>query len=113
MDYQWAAIVPGYYAMQTKVQGGPVSILNIGNGLTDVLASGSSNQLNHYVRELSDGVYTLRFINDGAGPVAISWVLNVASLDWEKIIGNGVGQSSALSLSLFSPISGDSANSWR
>ena len=62
----------------------------------DVLDSGSSNQLNHYVRELSDGVYTLRFINDGAGPVAISWLLNVASLDWEKIIGNGVGQSSAL-----------------
>ena len=47
-------------------------------------------------------VYTLRFVNVSSKSIAINWRLKVEALDWEKIVSNGVGQSFALSLSLFS-----------
>ena len=61
--------------------------------------------------QLNDGVYTIRFVNESSQPVTIDWLLKIANLDWEKIVDNGVGQTSALSLGLFSSPSGDSGSS--
>ena len=55
-----------------------------------MLDPGSTNQLNDYLMNLTDGVYTVRFVNEGSQPVTIHWVLKIARLDWEKIINNGV-----------------------
>ena len=43
MDYRWTVIVPGFYKLQTQLQGGPVAVLNTGNGLTTVLDPGSTH----------------------------------------------------------------------
>ena len=111
MDYRWSVIVPGFYKLQTELQGGPVAVFNTWDGLTTVLDPGSTNSLNNYVMNLNDGVYTIRFVNEGSKPVSIDWVLEITRLDWEKILNNGVGQTSALSLSFSSPPSGDPGNS--
>ena len=110
VDYRWSVIVPGYYKLQTQLQGGPVAVFNNWDGQTTVLDTGSTNRLNNYLMNLNDGVYTIRFVNESSKPVTIDWMLKIARLDWEKILNNGVGQTSALSLSLFSSPSADSGN---
>jgi hypothetical protein len=52
---------------------------------------------------LNAGVYELRFINVGPEPTLVNWVLSIEGLDWEKIINNGINQTSALSLMTFAP----------
>jgi hypothetical protein len=111
MDYSFTAIVPGFYKLQTQFQSGQVAVLIAGNGVTTVLDAGSTRPLNDYLMQLNAGAYTLRFENLGSQPVVINWLLKVANLDFEKIVGNGVGQSFALDLSLFSQTPGDSGNS--
>jgi hypothetical protein len=110
-DYRWSAIVPGFYKLQTELQGGPVAVFNNQDGLTTVLDPGSTNRLNNYLMNLDAGTYTIRFVNESSKPVAIDWLLKIAQLDWEKILSNGVGQTSALSLSFSPSPSGDSGNS--
>ncbi len=106
MDYRWVVTVPGFYKLQTELQGGPVSVQNAGNGATTVLEPGSDHQLNDYLMNLNAGVYTLRFANLGSSPVRVDWLLKIANLDWEKIVDNGVGQNFALNLSMFSTTPG-------
>ncbi len=103
VTYRWVVIVPGYYKLQNQVTGSQIEIANSGNGKSTVLATGSSGDLNSYLMFLSDGVYELRVINVGSNLAAGHWLLTIESLDWEKIIGNGVSQASALSLMTFSP----------
>jgi hypothetical protein len=108
--FRWVVTVPGFYKLQTQVQGGTVSIVNFASGQSTVLEPGTSHQLNDYLMYLGSGVYGLRFINVGSAPVVVHWALKTGSLDWEKIVDNGVSQQSALSLMLFStatPTGGD------
>ncbi len=107
--YRFTVIVPGYYKLITEVGAGEVAVAITENGVTTVLDPGSQHPLNNYLLPLDDGVYTLRFSNVGPQSVAINWVLKVQNLDWEKIVNNGVGQSFALSLSLFSAAPEDSS----
>ena len=53
-------------------------------------------------------MYELRFTNLGSQTLSFSWVLKFGLLDWEKIVDNGVGQASALSLMAFTPGPADS-----
>jgi hypothetical protein len=110
MDYRWSVIVPGFYKLQTQLTGGPVAVFNDSGGETMVLDDSSANRLNNYLMNLDDRTYTLRFINMSSQSVEIDWVLRISRLDWEKLLSNGVGQTSALSLSLFSSPSADSGN---
>ena len=70
-DYRWVVIVPGFYNLQTQLAGGPVAVFNIRDGISRVLDPGSTNQLNDYLMNLTDGVYTVRFVNEGSQPVTI------------------------------------------
>ena len=79
MDYRWSVIVPGFYKLQTELQGGPVAVFNNWDGLTTVLDPGSSNGLNNYLMNLNNGVYTIRFVNESSKPVSIEWVLKIRS----------------------------------
>ena len=88
-----------------------MAVFNNWDGKTTVLDPSSTSGLNNYIMNLNDGVYTLRFVNESSKPVAIHWLLNIGRLDWEKIVNNGVSQTSALSLSLFSSPSADSGSS--
>jgi hypothetical protein len=108
-SYRFTVIVPGYYNLTTQLEAGQVAVAITGNGVTTILDSKSEHQLNNYLMNLNDGVYTLRFENVGQQSVAINWLLKVQELDWEKIVNNGVGQNFALSLSLFSAVPADSA----
>ena len=101
-DFRWTVIVPGFYKLQTELSGGPVAVIDIGKGATTVLDPGTTAPLSNYIMSLNDGVQTLRFVNEGSGPVTIDWLLTIAKLDWEKIIDNGVGQTFALTLGLTS-----------
>jgi len=107
--YRWVVTVPGFFKLQTQIASGVVAVVNSGNGWTTVLDPGTTHPLNNYLMDLGDGVYGLRFINTGSQPAVVHWVLKIASLDWEKIVDNGVGQGSALSLLLFSPTPSDPA----
>jgi hypothetical protein len=105
--YRWVVIVPGLYKLQTQDASGQLAIVNIANGQTTVLDSGANPGLNTYVMSLNVGVYGLRLINLGSQPIHVDWVLKIASLDWDKIVDNGVGQTSALSLGFLSPTPSD------
>ena len=59
--------------------------------------------------QLAHGVYQIRFANVSPVAAQFQWRLKIGSVDWEKIIGNGVGQGAALALSLLSPAVTDSA----
>ncbi len=108
--YRWVVTVPGFYKLQTQIGSGNVAIVNFGDGKTTVLDSASSGPLNNYLMNLSAGVYQLRFTNVGSQPVELHWSLKSASLDWEKILNNGVGQISALSLGFLSPTPSDAGS---
>jgi hypothetical protein len=105
--FRWVVTVPGFYKLQTQVESGSVSSLNLGSGQPTVLEPGTSNQLNDYLMYLGNGVYSLRFINTGSAPLVVHWTLKIQSLDWEKIVDNGVSQQSALSLMSFAPTPSD------
>jgi hypothetical protein len=112
VTYRWVVTVPGFFVLQTQNSSGSLAIQNSGSGGTTVLDAGSTPGLNTYVMFLNDGVYDLRFTNLDSRPVSVSWALTIGSLDWEKIVDNGVGQGSALSLMAFTPAPVDSdANS--
>ena len=111
VTYRWVVSVPGIYILQTQDGAGSLSIQNSGDSGTTVLTPRSAAGLNTYLLDLGTGVYTLRLTNLESRPAFVSWVLKVGSLDWEKIVDNGVGQGSALSLLMFSPApAGASAN---
>jgi methionine-rich copper-binding protein CopC len=110
-SFRWVVTVPGFFNLQTELASGQLSISNSGNGQTTVLTADNSQQLSTYLFRLEDGVYTLRFQNVGSGPLEVNWVLKIASLDWEKILDNGVAQSSILTLSSFTQSSTDSGPS--
>ena len=96
-------IVPGIYKLQTQVAGSSIEVVNSSGGNATVLDAGSTNGLNNYFTNLSAGVYELRFTNVGSQQAQVRWLLTIQTLDWEKIIDNGVSQSSALSLMTFAP----------
>ncbi len=96
-------IVPGIYKLQTQVVGSSIAVVNSSGASATVLDTGSTNGLNNYLMSLSAGVYELKFTNVGSQPADVHWLLKIESLDWEKIFDNGVSQSSALSLMMFSP----------
>ena len=108
-DFRWTVVVPGFYNLQTELNGGPVAVIEIGNGET-VLDPGTTAPLNNYIMSLNDGVQTLRFVNESSQPVTIDWLIKIANLDWDKIIDNGVGQTFALTLGLTPSATGDSGS---
>ena len=102
--FRWTVIVPGLYKLQSQV----VRKLDRGRELVrrqlrPYLDAGSTDHLNNYLMMLSAGVYELRFTNVGSQQADVDWLLKIESLDWEKIINNGISQSSALSLMTFTP----------
>jgi hypothetical protein len=111
MDFRWSVIVPGFYKLEAQLQGGPVAVFNNRDDRTTVLDPGTLSGMNDYVMSLDAGSCTIRFVNQSTQPVVMSWVLTIAQLDWEKILSGGVGQTSALSLSLFSASSAVSESS--
>ena len=98
-------IVPGFHQLQTQITAGDVAVEMTDDGVTTVLDGGTSSSLNNYLMQLNDGVYTLRFINAGPQTATFDWLLKIAALDWEKVLNNGISQTSALSIGLFSPSS--------
>jgi Bacterial pre-peptidase C-terminal domain len=101
--YRWVAIAPGTYKLQTQVVGSSIEVVNSSGSRATVLDMGSTNALNNYLMTLSAGVYELRLTNVGSQPADVRWLLKIETLDWEKIMNNGVSQSSALSLMTFMP----------
>jgi len=102
VTYRFVAIVTGLYKIQTVVDSGSISVQQLGSFGMTTLDAGSAQHINNYITSLVSGVYQIRFTNVGVQPAEFEWRLKIASVDWEKIIGNGIGQSSALALSLLS-----------
>ncbi len=102
MTYRFVVTIPGDYAFQTMVAGSPVGISLFAQGTGTQPGSPSLGLSSQYVN-LQPGAYEIRFTNPGASPASIQWVLKYVTIDWEKIVDNGVGQNQALSLGLVSP----------
>ncbi len=107
ITYRFVAIVTGWYKLQTVVGGGSISVEQFGSAGMNRLDAGSADRINNYFMKLDDGIYQIRFANVGSRPTRFQWLLKIGSVDWEKIIGNGVGQSGALALGLLSPTVAD------
>src|SRR5262249_29216716 len=90
---------------QTQVATGQVAVQINGNGETVVLDPGNVDQLNHYLMNLSPGVYWLRVTSLGSEPALVQWTLRPPAVDWEKLMDNGVGQAPALSWTLVESVS--------
>jgi hypothetical protein len=103
--YSFTIIVPGFHQLQTQIVAGDVAVEMTDEGVTTVLDGGTSSSLNNYVMQLNDGVYSLRFSNAGPQTAIFNWQFKIATLDWEKVLNNGISQTSALSVGLFSPSS--------
>ena len=88
--------MPGFFKLQTELGSGQLSITSFGGGQTTLVTSNNSQQLSTYLFQLQTGVYSLRFENVGSQPLEVSWLLKIASLDWEKILDNGVAQARRL-----------------
>jgi hypothetical protein len=108
VSFRWVVDVPGLFIIQTQSNSGSLAIQISGNTGTTVLDPDSTSKLSTYEIALGDGVYELRFTNLGSQTVSFSWVLKFGLVDWEKIVDNGVGQASALSLMAFTPGPADS-----
>jgi hypothetical protein len=108
ISYRWAVLVPGIYDVQTETTGSSLAVENSSGASTTVLDYESNGYLNNYVMILSAGVYELKFINVGSQRASLDWLLRIETLDWDKILDNGVSQSSALSLMTFVPAPAES-----
>ena len=108
IDYRFTVVVPGYHKLTTEALGGDIAVAITENGVTTILDTGNSKALNDYVMQLNDGVYTFRFVNVGPQSAALHWQFKIEILDWEKVLNNGVSQTSALSVSLFAAPTDDS-----
>jgi Bacterial pre-peptidase C-terminal domain len=109
--FNFDIIVPGYHMLQTQIAAGDVAMELTGNNGTPILYASSDQALNTYLIRLDNGAYTLRFISVGSQTAAFDWLFKIEALDWEKILNNGVSQTSALSVSLFSTTLDDSGAS--
>jgi hypothetical protein len=103
VDYRFVAICPGEYGLQTQTGGQPVEIrIEDSRGAT-ILDTREMTGLSSAYFNLDPGVYHLRVISGGSQPDEVRWTLKPLSLDYEKILDNGVGQSPALALALAGP----------
>ncbi len=102
ISFSFNVIVPGYNKLQTEITAGHIAVEITENNSTTILYASNDQALSSYLLRLDDGTYSLRFINAGSQTATFDWLLTIEALDWEKILNNGVSQTSALSLSLFS-----------
>jgi hypothetical protein len=98
--YRFVAICPGVYQVQVQVAAGAADLEVTGTGGTPVLVANNLTGLDQPIMQIGTGIYELRLTSVGSQPAAISWTLKPVSLDYEKIIENGVGQAPALTQSL-------------
>jgi hypothetical protein len=103
VTYRFVAVVAGLYKLQTVVDSGSLLIQQFGPSGMNTLNAGTTTRISNSIMRLASGVYGIRFADVSAQPAEFQWQLKIASVDWEKIVYNGVGQSAALALSLLSP----------
>src|SRR5271157_4138742 len=98
--------VTGIYTLETTFTQGSVAILRAGPDGVAVIDPASTGPSNTYEMPLEAGVYLVSFRTVGAQPAVGQWTFKVASIDYESIVDNGVGQGAALSCSmLVNPVS--------
>ena len=102
-DERFVVICPGFYGLQTQTGAGSVDVRIENSQGATVAESGNQTQLNRIFLSLAPGVYHMQITDAGSGAASVWWTLKPLSLDYEKILGNGVGQSPALGLSLVGP----------
>ncbi len=82
LTYRFVVICPGIYTFQSQIE-------------PTVGATGNAQQLANQVWNLSPGVYFLNLPSPGPQPVRVHWAFRPISLDYEKVLDNGVGQAAA------------------
>ncbi len=97
--------VTGVYTLKTTFTQGSVAILRAGPDGVAVIDPASSGPSNTYEMPLEAGVYLVSFRTVSPQPAVGQWTFQMASIDHESIVDNGVGQSAALNLSLVNPVS--------
>ena len=102
-SYRFVVIVPGIYAVQTQVNTGEADLqVTNAHGSTIVEAKGLTG-LNNSLMNLTTGTYTLNLTDKGSQPALVLWTLNPISLDYEKILQNGVSQLVTISVPISNP----------
>jgi hypothetical protein len=108
ISYRYVVTAPGYYALETEVQSGSVTIANSGATGSSVLEAHASAPLSTAVTQLADGTYELTVSNSGSTTAIVHWVLKdllleIAEQQDEDIMLGGVGSESALELMMITP----------
>ena len=96
-------ICPGFYGVQTQPGAGSVDVRIENSQGATVAEADNQTQLHRMVVSLAPGEYHMQITNTGPTAAPVWWTLKPLSLDYDKILGNGVGQSPALGLSLVGP----------
>ena len=90
--------VTGLYTLETTFTQGSVAILRAGpDGVASHRSGKHSGPSNTYEMPLEAGVYLVSFRTVGTQPAVGQWTFQLASIDHESIVDNGVGQGAALS----------------
>ncbi len=97
--YQFVTIVPGIYKVETQIAGGPIDLEVTGADGTTVLDAQDLSGLHDSLMTLGTGVYSMTLTAEGSQPAIVQWTLKPIALDYEKILENGVGQTSVATLS--------------
>src|SRR5262249_8192340 len=88
------------YKVQLQVPSGSVAVLLDWDGGRTVLDPGSSQPINNYYIDMTPGVYWVQLTDVGSQPMQVWWTFRFISANPESIVGNGVGQASAVGLTL-------------
>ncbi len=102
-DERFVVICPGFYGLQTQPGAGSVDVRIENSQGATVAEADNQTQLNTMLASLTPGVYHMQITDAGADAASVRWTLKPLSLDYEKILDNGIGQSPALGLSLVGP----------
>jgi hypothetical protein len=111
VTYRFVTLYSGLYKVQTLSVQGQVAVQILSSSGVVVLSAGNSSESVDQLVNLTPGIYGLRLINVGTQSAVIQWALEPAPVDWDKIMDNGIGQQSALSLMLITPLSSSGSDS--
>ena len=109
-SYRMIVAFPAFYQVQTQADNGKVDV-TILNARGDAVASSETpGALVTTLAYLTPGEYTVVVRNLGNAHVVVDGDVRVTSYEWDSLLLNGVGQSSALDLRLVSYSTGASSS---
>jgi hypothetical protein len=104
--YRVVILMPGFYRFRIRVDQGSITILKTGADGLHVVGESDGPGIFNPLIYLTPGVYNFRFVGTGTEATSFAWQFRAVDISWESILDNGLGQASAMTLRLSSPLVG-------